>query len=113
MKTSVDFSPQFTKSLERLSRKYHHVVDEVEKLVDQLEEGETPGDQIRGTGYTVYKTRLRSPDAGRGKSGGFRVIYYIRTATRIILITIYAKSERADILPDEIRRIIEEYGSSL
>ncbi len=43
----------------------------------------------------------------------FRWLYYIRSPTGVIFITIYAKSERADIFPEEIRRILEEYINRL
>jgi len=74
-----------------------------------LEEGETPGDHIPGVGYTVYKVRVKSSDLSKGKSGGYRVIYYVRLPTNVILITIYIKNERVDITPEEIRRLIDEY----
>jgi len=35
------------------------------------------------------KVRLRNSDAQRGKSGGYRVIYYLKTKAKIILVTIY------------------------
>lgn len=33
----------------------------------------------------------------KGKSGGYRVIYYLKTDDRIILATIYSKSDRSDV----------------
>jgi hypothetical protein len=33
----------------------------------------------------------------RGKSGGFRIIYYLRTETHILLLTIYVKTEQDDM----------------
>jgi mRNA-degrading endonuclease RelE of RelBE toxin-antitoxin system len=109
----IGYAPQFKRDLKHLGKKRRNVPQDVDELIRQLQQGQTPGNQIPGVGYPVYKVRLKSTALSRGKSGGFRVIYYIRTATRVILITIYAKSERADILPDEIRRIIEEYQDSL
>ncbi|MDX1995892.1 MAG: hypothetical protein SF029_26155 [bacterium] len=41
--------------------------------------------------------------------GGYRIIYYVQTAESLILVTIYAKVDQANIGNDEIRRIIEEY----
>lgn len=70
------------------------------------------GDQIQGVGYTAYKARVKNSDACRGKSGGYRVIYYIRTADRLILLTIYAKTKQTDISVEEIRRIIDEVENS-
>ena len=48
-------------------------------------------------------------DILKGKSGGYRLIYYVKTATGIILLTIYTKSEQADIAADDIRDIISDY----
>ena len=53
--------------------------------------------------------RIRNSDIQKGKSGGYRIIYYVKTAKGIILLTVYAKSEQADIPADEIMGIIVEY----
>jgi mRNA-degrading endonuclease RelE of RelBE toxin-antitoxin system len=53
--------------------------------------------------------RIRNRDVQKGKSGGYRLIYYIKTTTSIILLTIYAKSEQVNIAAEDIREIIEEY----
>jgi hypothetical protein len=37
------------------------------------------------------------------------VIYYVKTATGIILLTIYAKSEQVDIAAEDIQQIIQAY----
>ena len=69
---SVVAFPIFLKALKRLNKKYPNVADDLRDLTDQLEAGQTPGDQIQGLKYTVYKARLRNRAASRGKSGGFR-----------------------------------------
>jgi mRNA-degrading endonuclease RelE of RelBE toxin-antitoxin system len=70
----VMFAPAFQKDIKRLRKKYPHIQDDLQPLIDQLIAGETHGDQIQSTGYTVYKVRLPNRDAQRGKSGGYRVI---------------------------------------
>ncbi len=61
------------------------------------------GDIIRGSGG-IRKVRWGAK--GRGKSGGIRVIYYWATAaSQIYLLTLYGKSERADIDRETLRRI--------
>lgn len=105
----VSIARPAARAIKQLRKKYPHVVDDVEGLIRQLENGESPGDQISGVGYTVFKVRVKSSDLSKGKSGGFRVIYYIKTLTRIILVTIYPKNERVDIIAEEIRHMIEEY----
>jgi hypothetical protein len=49
----------------------------------------------------------------RGKSGGFRVIYYLRTETHTFLLTIYIKTEREDISAEEILQLIAEVEQEL
>ena len=104
----VVVTPHFNRSFKRLRKKYRRLGDDLKPLIEQLESGETPGDQIQGVKLTVYKVRLSSSDAQRGKSGGYRVIYYVRTAVSIFLVEIYPKSERTDISADEIRRLIDD-----
>ncbi|HEX2623240.1 MAG TPA: type II toxin-antitoxin system RelE/ParE family toxin [Phototrophicaceae bacterium] len=103
----VGFTDAFRRALKRLRKKYPHIRDDLQPLIDKLISGEIPGDQIQATGYTVYKVRLPNQDAGRGKSGGYRVIYYVYQADHLILLTIYTKSERSDIDADEIKGLID------
>jgi mRNA-degrading endonuclease RelE of RelBE toxin-antitoxin system len=112
MTIRVEFSRYFEKELRRLYRKYPSIVDEVEALVIQLQQGELPGDKIPNVGYNVYKARLRNRSAGRGKRSGFRVIYYVQRVDFVGMITIYFKSEQQDIRPERIRALIEQYEVS-
>jgi mRNA-degrading endonuclease RelE of RelBE toxin-antitoxin system len=113
MATSVTIPPQFRKRLERYARKSKSIVLEVEGLVGILENDERPGDKIPHVGYDVYKVRLKNPSAKKGKSKGFRVVYYIRRHDYVILVTLYSKSEATDIDPKEIKRRIDDILKSL
>lgn len=101
-------TPHFNRNFKRLRKKYRRIEVDLKPLVAQLEQGETPGNQIQGVKFTVYKVRIPSSDAQRGKSGGYRVIYYLKTADFIFLVDIYPKSERKDIRTGELRRLVEE-----
>lgn len=105
----VELARSFVRRLKELVKKYPRATEQAQKFIAELEQGKTPGDQIQGTGYTAYKARLANPDAGKGKSGRYRVIYYIRTVDRIIALLIYSKSDQVDVSPDEIRQLIEDY----
>lgn len=107
--TSVEASPTFNRNLRDLIKKYRNLRKDIQPTIEQLEQGELPGDQISGIGYPVFKLRIRNRDNQKGKSGGYRLIYYVKTATRIILLTLYVKSEQIDIGADEIRKIIKNY----
>ncbi|NET74150.1 MAG: type II toxin-antitoxin system RelE/ParE family toxin [Sphaerospermopsis sp. SIO1G2] len=105
----VQVSTVFHRNIRNFAKKYRSIRNDIQPVIEQLESGDLPGDKIPGIGYDVFKLRVRNSDIQKGKSGGYRLIYYVKTATGIILLTIYAKSEQADILGDEIRSIITEY----
>ena len=105
----VEVSPTFDRNLRALAKKYRSIRNDIQPVIEQLEQGELPGDQIPDIGYAVFKLRVRNSDAQKGKSGGYRLIYYLKTAMAIILLTIYTKSEQVDIAADDLRSIIAEY----
>jgi mRNA-degrading endonuclease RelE of RelBE toxin-antitoxin system len=75
----VGFARPFTTFLKRLRKKYPHIQDDLQPLFNQLADGETPGDQVPGLQHAVYKVRVRNSDIQKGKSGGYRVLYYLKT----------------------------------
>jgi len=107
---SVILSERFRKDVKQLLKKYRHVREDIQVLIDELESGVIPGDQISGAAFPIYKVSVKSTDILRGKSGGYRVIYYLRTTARIYLVTLYAKNEQSIISPETINRIIQELG---
>ena len=104
----VRFTPEFKRNLRQLAKKYRRIRFDIQPIIDTLTQGALPGDQIPGVGVVVYKVRIRNSDAQRGKSGGYRIIYYVPADTTVVLITLYSKSEQADIAPQEILTIIAE-----
>jgi mRNA-degrading endonuclease RelE of RelBE toxin-antitoxin system len=105
----VEAAPTFNRNLRALAKKYRNIRNDIQPVIEQLEQGELPGDQIPGVSYAVFKLRVRNSDTQKGKSGGYRLIYYVKTAMGIILLTVYAKSEQVDIAADDIQSIIAEY----
>jgi hypothetical protein len=73
--------------------------EDLRELQGYLLEHPSAGDTVQGTGG-VRKLRWARP--GRGKSGGVRTIY-IDFADRetIWLITVFSKSEKTDLSPEE------------
>lgn len=102
----VVYTPEFKRNLRQLAKKYRHIRDDLQPTIDQLADGLKPGDQISGIQHEVFKLRVGNSDARKGKSGGYRVIYYVKGEEAIVLVTIYSKSEQADVSAAEIRRII-------
>lgn len=75
-------------------------------LQEYLLEHPESGDLIRESGG-VRKVRWSLP--GRGKRGGIRVIYYLRSRQgEIWLLTLYAKNVKDSIPGSVLRKIKEE-----
>ncbi len=81
MSIEITYSVAFKRQLRQLARRYRRIKSDLDPLITALQAGDTPGDQIAGTGYTLYKVRLKNSDNQKGKSGGYRVIYYLQTDT--------------------------------
>jgi mRNA-degrading endonuclease RelE of RelBE toxin-antitoxin system len=68
------------------------------------------GEIVRGSGGV---RKLRWSGSGRGKRGGIRVIYYLRTARgEVWMLTVYAKNEAESIPAHVLKRIKEEIDAS-
>jgi hypothetical protein len=82
----------------------------------QTDLGQNPGrgSVIEGTGGL---RKIRCKVAGKGKSGGLRIIYlYVRVRGQIHLVFVYAKNQAEDLTPDQkralkgiVERIKQEY----
>ncbi|MEB3289230.1 MAG: type II toxin-antitoxin system RelE/ParE family toxin [Leptolyngbya sp.] len=105
----VALTPRFKKDLRTLVKRYRRIRSDLQPLIQQLEAGELPGDQIPGMQLTLFKVRLRNSDIQKGKSGGYRVIYYVQTQTQIILVTMYSKSDQADVDMNTITAALAQY----
>lgn len=106
---TIKFTPEFKRNLRLLSKKYRHIRSDVQPIIEQIQTGEFLGDQIPGVKHTVFKVRVKNSDTRKGKRSGYRFIYYLKTQTHVILITIYSKLEQSDISAKQIRRILREY----
>lgn len=105
MKYTIEPIEPFLKDLKTLSKKYKHIEEDLEVLLDKLKEGFLEGNRIKGLKEVIYKTRLKSSDNNKGKSGGFRVIYEVEKDKIIIqLIQVYSKSKKSNTSNPEIKR---------
>ena len=102
----VTFTPEFKRNLRQLAKRYRRIKMDLQPILDDLASGSKPGDQVPRVRYEVYKVRAKNSDASRGKSGGYRLLYYAKSASEVVLVTVYSKTEQADITSGEIRQII-------
>ncbi|TVP62181.1 MAG: type II toxin-antitoxin system RelE/ParE family toxin [Nodularia sp. (in: Bacteria)] len=105
----ISLTPRFQKDLRELAKRYRSIRSDIQPLIDQLQAGEILGDRIAGIKYQVFKVRVKNSNIQKGKSGGYRVIYYLKTAQVIILATIYSKSDLTDVNNEIIEQAIAQY----
>jgi len=93
---SVVETPTFSRKADALLTR-----EERAELTGLLASDPMAGDLIPGTGGV---RKLRFGAGGRGKRGGFRVIYYVLTDDLpIVAITLYGKNEQSDLTQEERR----------
>lgn len=106
MSYNVQTLASFDKQLKRLVRKYPSLKAEYITLIELLEENPASGTYI---GNDCYKLRLSIFSKGKGKSGGARVIYYVRVDdTLVMLLSIYDKSEQENISDKDLEKLLKK-----
>jgi hypothetical protein len=101
MNLTIIPTPEFKKSVKTLFKRYKLISKDLADLEKELQEDTHAGVDL---GSGCFKIRLKNSSVPTGKSGGFRVIYFLRTQEKIYLLEIYSKSDLDNI--DE-KRLVE------
>lgn len=81
----------FDKQAKRLAKKYPSLKSDLLELATSLSENPEQGDAL---GNNFFKVRMAIKSKNKGKSGGARIITYVKIIdTTVFLTTIYDKSE--------------------
>ena len=105
----IELTPRFQRDLRTLGKRYRNIRNDIQPVIEQLQAGELPGDRIPGMEYEIFKVRIKNSDIQKGKSAGYRAIYYLKTSDSIVLVTIYSKSDLSDIAVETVREILAQY----
>lgn len=105
MNYKVSSIPSFDRQAKRLAKKYPSLKKELSELIDSLVIQPVQGKPL---GNDFYKIRLSISSKGKGKSGGARIITYLKViSTTVYLTSIYDKSERESISDTELDEIFK------
>ena len=85
----VEATAKFQRNLRILARKYSRIRKDVEPIIEQLQLGELPGEQVPGVKYAIFQLSIKNDDIQEQKNKVYRIIYYVKTFSNIILVTIY------------------------
>ena len=98
LRTGIE-TPTFQKQAERVWSE-----DERFDFITWIAANSDAGDVISGADGA---RKVRWKRAGTGKSGGARVMYFNLTDEEIVLpVAVYAKAERENMLPKDIRKVV-------
>ena len=107
MSYSVKLSPNFEKKAKKLSRKYPSLKSELKALFEELEKNPTLGVPL---GNDMYKIRLAIASKNKGKSGGARILSFIKIMqSAVLLFAIYSKGEEDTLTDKQIKELIKGY----
>ncbi|WP_435355061.1 hypothetical protein [Emticicia sp. SJ17W-69] len=96
----------FEKNAKSLLKKYASLRQELFELGAELAHNPTKGTPL---GKSCFKIRLAIKSKGKGKRGGARIVTYVITENKeVILLTIYDKKVKEDLLPNELDELLKE-----
>lgn len=103
MNYKISSIPLFDRQAKRLAKKYPSLKNNLSELIESLS---IKPEQGKALGNNFYKVRLAISSKGKGKSGGARVITYVKViATTVYLSAIYDKSIKSTISDIELEQI--------
>lgn len=107
MSYKIELTDNFKKEAKKLIKKYVSLRIEIAELGKELAENPTTGTPL---GNDVYKIRLAIASKNKGKSGGARVISFVKIIDEtVFLLSIYSKGEKDTISDKEIEELLEGY----
>ena len=105
MSYKVNTIPLFDKQVKRLVKKYPSLKLELVEIIKSLSEKPEQGIAL---GNNFYKIRLALSSKEKGKSGGARIITYVKViATTVNVSYVFDKSESANISSKELEQIFK------
>ncbi len=103
----IEFSDKFLSDLKKLIKKYRKIEDDINHFIKNIDNEISPQNSI---GNGLYKIRVANTSIPTGKSGGFRIIVFVKIKNeKIILLTIYSKNDIENISESEIVEILKQF----
>lgn len=95
----------FERQAKRLIKKYPSLKIELLTLIQELKKAPDFGTPL---GNNCFKIRIAIKSKGKGKSGGGRIITFLRIDHETVyLLSIYDKSEKASITDAELKELLK------
>jgi|MGYP000204778982 mRNA-degrading endonuclease RelE of RelBE toxin-antitoxin system len=107
MSYKIELTDNFKNEAKKLIKKYASLRTEIIELGKELAENPTSGTPL---GNDVYKIRLAIASKNKGKSGGARIISFVKIIDETVyFLSIYNKGNKDSISDKEIEELIKNY----
>ena len=107
MSYKIELTDNFKNEAKKLIKKYASLRTEIVELGKELAENPTSGTPL---GNDVYKIRLAIASKNKGKSGGARIISFVKIIDETVyFLSIYNKGNKDSISDKEIEELIKNY----
>ena len=103
---SIEYADSFLKEAKQLSKKFKLLKTDLKQAVEEIE---TKNDLGVYLGFNLFKKRVKNSSIPTGKSGGFRVIIYQQIENKIVLISIYSKTDKENLSDEELSEILKKF----
>lgn len=100
----ITYSDNFRKEAKKLSKKFKLLKTDLKQSIEDIETKNDFGVYI---GFNMFKKRVKNSSILTGKSGGFRIIIYKQVEDKIVLISIYSKTEKENLSDEELSLFIK------
>lgn len=105
MSFNVIATDPFDKQVKKLGKKYQSLKNDLAPLFNSLEDNPQQGKSL---GKHCYKIRLAIKSKGKGKSGGARLITYVKIIdSNVYLLALYDKSEKENLTDKELSQLLK------
>ena len=101
----IEYSDNFLNEAKKLSKKFKLLKSDLQKAVIDIQSNNL-GVSL---GFNLFKKRVANSSIPTGKSGGFRIIIYKKVEDKIILISIYSKTQKESLSDYELREILQKH----
>lgn len=111
MSYSIFPTPKFKKQVKDLQKLYRSIANDLNTYLKAFDDDTLPGEAIPEFSNRIFKDRIRNSDIQKGKSGGYRIVYYVdHTAKEVYFLCLYSKNQQENIQTNEIHLLLRQLG---
>lgn len=106
MSYEIIATPNFQKEFKKLAKKYPSIQNDIKELASSLVQNPAQGAEVF---KNCYKIRFAIKSKAKGKSGGGRLITYVKFLNeKVYLLTIYDKSDRETVGDEYLKQLLKD-----